>query len=74
MSHPDKPQPSHVSPGGEPAVSGHGHSHWLMWACCVPMAVLVVVLVATGVLGAGFLGAAVICAGLMGLMVFLMMR
>lgn len=47
-----------------------GHSGWGMLACCVPMVVIAVALVATGVVPAGFLLFAAICVGAM----FAMMR
>jgi hypothetical protein len=46
---------------------GHGHS-WLMIACCIPMLAIAVVLVATGVVGVGFMLVAVLCVGMMALM------
>ena len=54
----------------EPEVkSGHGgHSHWMMIACCVPMLVIAVALVATGVAGPGFIVAAIACTAMMALM------
>lgn len=51
-----------------------GHSHWLMLACCVPMLVVVGVLVATSVVSAGFIVAALACVGMMGAMMFAMSR
>ena len=54
---------------------GHGgHSHWLMMACCVPMLVIAIVLVVSGVVGAGAILFAVMCAGMMGLMMIGMSR
>jgi hypothetical protein len=38
-----------------------GRSRWLMVACCIPMLVIAVALVATGVVGAGFIVIAVAC-------------
>ncbi|MFD8495803.1 hypothetical protein [Amycolatopsis sp. NPDC059657] len=54
-SQPDKPQGN----------KGHG---WLMIACCIPMLVIAIVLVATGVVNSGFLVAAVVCTVMMALM------
>jgi Flp pilus assembly protein TadB len=51
-----------------------GHGHWLMLACCVPMLVVVGVLVATSVVSAGFIVAAIACVGMMGAMMFAMSR
>ena len=50
----------------DPQHSGHGH--WAMIACCIPMLVIAVVLVATGVAGAGFIFAALLCTLMMALM------
>jgi hypothetical protein len=47
---------------------GHGAHHWMMMICCIPMIIVTVVLVATGVVGAGFIFAAVMCVGMMWLM------
>ena len=48
---------------------GGGH-RWMMVACCIPMLVIAIALVATGVVSVGFLFVAVACT----LMMFLMMR
>jgi hypothetical protein len=40
----------------------------MMIACCIPMLVIAVVLVATGVVGSGFILSAVACAAMMTLM------
>ena len=45
-----------------------GHGHWAMIACCIPMLVIAVVLVATGVAGPGFILVAVMCTAMMALM------
>ena len=58
----DKPTESGDEGGGN-----GGHS-WLMIACCIPMLVIAVVLVATGVAGAGFVFAAIICTAMMWMM------
>ena len=44
---------------------GHG---WMMIACCIPMLVIAVVLVATGVVGVGFIAVAIACTAMMALM------
>ena len=51
-----------------------GHGHWMMIACCIPMLVIAIALVAAGVIGAGFIVVAVICMAMMGAMMFLMMQ
>ena len=45
-----------------------GHGHWAMIACCIPMLVIAVVLVATGVAGPGFIFVAVMCTAMMAMM------
>jgi hypothetical protein len=48
---------------------GAHHGHGLMMiACCVPMLVIAIVLVATGVASAGFLFAALACTAMMAFM------
>ena len=47
---------------------GHGGHHWMMVACCIPMLVIAVVLVATGVASAGVIFIALMCFGMMWLM------
>lgn len=59
--------------GSEHDEHGGGHSHWMMVACCVPMIVIAIALVATGVVGAGFLLVAVGCLLMMALMMGAMM-
>ena len=46
---------------------GHG---WMMMICCVPMLLIAIVLVATGVASSGFIFTAVACTAMM----FMMMR
>ncbi len=53
---------------------GHGGHSWMMIACCIPMILIAVVLVATGVVSAGFLGYAVACLGMMFVMMNMMDR
>ena len=43
------------SPEQPPDQDGGGGHGWMMVACCIPMIVIAVVLVATGVAGAGFI-------------------
>jgi hypothetical protein len=45
-----------------------GHARWLMIACCIPMLVIAIALVATGVVGAGFIVVAVMCTVMMAMM------
>lgn len=51
---------------------GHGGHRWLMIACCIPMVVIVGILLATGVAGTGAIVFAVVCLGMMALMMFAM--
>ena len=57
-----------VDHGGDSKESHSGHGHWMMLACCVPMLVIAVALVATGVVGAGFIVVAVGCTLMMAAM------
>lgn len=63
---------SGVKSPAAPPDAGHGghggHGHWMMIACCVPMLVIAVILVATGVASAGFILVAVMCTAMMALM------
>ena len=49
--------------------SGHG---WMMIACCIPILVIAVTLVATGVVGAGLIFGAVMCTVMMAMMMAMM--
>ena len=61
----DDEAPGREETGRDP---GHGHHRWMMIACCIPMLVVAVTLVATGVVGSGFIIAATICVVMMALM------
>ena len=50
---------------------GHG---LMMIACCIPILMIAILLVATGVASASFLFAAIACIAMMGLMMVMMMR
>jgi len=57
------------SSSAQPGHAGRGHGHhWMMMACCVPMLVIAVALVATGTAGAGTIVWAIGCTLLMALM------
>lgn len=58
---------SHHRPDSEQP-GGHGRHGWMMIVCCIPMLVIAIVLVATGVIGAGFLLVAVGCTAMMAMM------
>ena len=47
--------------------AGHGKHGWMMIACCIPMLVIAVALVVTGVVSIGFLVFAVACTAMMAL-------
>jgi hypothetical protein len=47
---------------------GHGGHGWMMMACCVPMIVIAIALVATGVASSRFLFTAIACTAIMALM------
>ena len=47
----------------------HGGGHdWMMIACCIPMLLIAIVLVATGVASAGFILVAIMCTAMMWMM------
>ena len=48
--------------------AGHGGHGWMMIACCIPMIIIAVALVATGVAGPGFIVVALMCTAMMTLM------
>lgn len=47
---------------------GHAGHGWLMIACCIPMLAIAVALVATGVVGFGFIFVALACTVMMAVM------
>ena len=55
-------------PAGPDKEQKSGHGHWAMIACCIPMLVIAVVLVATGVAGPGFIFVAIMCTAMMAMM------
>ena len=69
MKHVDQ-LPTDTSEDPKPGVDdGHRGNHgWMMMLCCVPMVVIAVALVVTGVASAGFLFTAVLCVGMMAVM------
>lgn len=58
-----------IKPSEGGAHSGHG---WMMMICCIPMLVIAIALVATGVAGPGFIFAAVMCTVMMAMMMRMM--
>ncbi len=45
-----------------------GRHHWMMIACCIPMIIIVLALAAAGTISIGFVLFAVLCVGMMALM------
>ena len=56
---------------GQPA--GHSGHGWMMAAMCIPIVLVAIVLVATGVASASFLFAVFACTVMMGMMMAMMM-
>ena len=54
--------------------AGHSSDGWMMIACCIPLLVIAVALVATGVVGAGLIFGAVMCTVMMAMMMAMMPR
>ena len=68
MKHVDQ-LPTDTSEDPKPGVDdGHRGNHGWMMLCCIPMVVIAVALVVTGVASAGFLFTAVLCVGMMAVM------
>ena len=59
----DKPPTPSQEHGGGP-----GSHSWMMIACCIPMLVIAVVLVGTGVAGAGAMVGAIMCIAMVWMM------
>lgn len=52
--------------------TGHGGHKLMMMICCVPMVIIAILLVATGVAGPGFIVTALLCTAMMAAMMFTM--
>ena len=52
--------------------AGHTGHGWMMIACCIPVLVLALTLVATGVVGAGLLFGVIMCVVMMAMMMRMM--
>lgn len=63
-------QPQNDPAGGQHTARNRGHSghSWMMIACCIPMIVIAIALVATGVASPSLLLAAAACTAMMALM------
>ena len=59
--------PLEAEPQTEDQIRPPRHS-WLMIACCIPMLLIAVALVATGVVGPGFIVVALACTAMMAMM------
>jgi hypothetical protein len=59
-------------PDAATGLRGHGGHRLMMIACCIPMLVIVGILVGTGVAGTGAILFALICLGMMAVMMFAM--
>jgi len=57
-----------TSPSGHHGHGGHGGHGWMMIACCIPMLVIAIALVATGAVGFGWLFGALMCTAMMAMM------
>jgi hypothetical protein len=65
---PSRERPDHATvPLSKPQPKASGH-RWMMVACCIPMLVIAVVLVATGVAGGSAIFFAVMCTAMMAMM------
>ena len=65
------PETQRGQEAGKPG--GHSSHGWMMAAMCIPIVLIAIVLVATGVASASFLFAAIACTAMMGLMMAMMM-
>ena len=54
--------------GGHGDHAAHGGHGWMMIVCCIPMLIIAIVLVATNVVGVGFLFVALMCTAMMAMM------
>ena len=62
----------HTHHDGSSQRGGHAGHGWMMMICCIPMLVIAIVLVATGVAGPGFIFAAIMCTAMMAMMMSMM--
>ena len=68
MTAPNDSRPATGATPGQEEPHRHGGHGWMMIACCIPMLVIAVVLVATGVASPGLLVAAIACTVMMAMM------
>ena len=61
-----------IKPTDQHGHDGHSGHGWMMVVCCIPMLVLAIVLVSTGVVGAGFIFVAIMCTLMMAMMMRMM--
>ena len=62
----------HGTAAGDSGHGGHGGHGLMMLVCCIPMIVLAVALVATGVAGSGAIVGALLCTAMMAVMMLAM--
>ena len=68
MTRQQTPQPVRQEPRGNGGMRHGGHG-WMMIACCIPMLLIAVALVAAHVVSIGFLAVAIGCTVMMALMI-----
>lgn len=56
--------------GGTHHVMSHGGHSWMMIVCCIPMLIIAFALVATGIVGVGFVVLALLCTAMMAAMMW----
>jgi hypothetical protein len=64
--------PNAQQPGMPESHSGHGGHGLMMLVCCIPMILIAVALVATGVAGSGAIVGALLCTAMMAVMMLTM--
>ncbi|ELB90960.1 putative membrane protein [Rhodococcus wratislaviensis IFP 2016] len=72
MTNEERREP-HVGGNSDPVHQGtgsHSRHRWMMIACCIPMLVVAVALIASGTVGIGSLVFALVCLGMMVVMMF----
>lgn len=74
MTNEERREP-HVGGNSDPdyqGAGGHSRHRWMMIACCIPMLVVAVALIASGTVGIGSLVFVLACLGMMAVMMFSM--
>jgi hypothetical protein len=65
-------QPAMNVAPSERAGAGHSRHGWMMMACCIPVLVIAITAVATGLVGAGLIFGAIMCVVMMAVMMRMM--